>query len=352
MLKFILTVFVSYFLAIAHAQVMPYYKEVDFSKSGMELKYELSQLIINTHTRQLPYTSSYYLDAWKLLKSADEDPENASNVLLIYGSNDVDESTHNDRSRSKDLSCHSNSCSGMWVREHVYSKSWGNPNLGTEFAGADAHNLRPVDAQRNISRSNRKFARGIGEARITPQGHWYPGDEWKGDVARMMMYMYLRYPTQCDVKDIALSESTFSLDDDMLDIFLEWNAEDPVSELEMRRNEVIFEYQGNRNPFIDHPYWATEIWNGPEAEKRMDIHENVTSVQQNLLDTISVYKNGSQIYIRGLEDNSILYELYGTDGKLLQQGRVTDRIDLLNDVTQMHVLKLKFGQLEIVKLIP
>ena len=51
----------------------------------------------------------------------------------------------------------------------------------------------------------------------------------------------------------------------MPDVLLEWNEEDPVSALELTRNDVISSYQGNRNPFIDNPYLATLIWNGPAA---------------------------------------------------------------------------------------
>jgi endonuclease I len=53
-------------------------------------------------------------------------------------------------------------------------------------------------------------------------------------------------------------------------MFLEWNAEDPVSAFEMQRQEIIEGAQGNRNPFIDNPYFATLIWDGPEAENLWD----------------------------------------------------------------------------------
>lgn len=328
-----------------HAQIPDYYKNIDFKKSGSELKRELSDLIIISHVKNIPYTSSKYTDTWSALKVADTDPEDLENVLLIYGANDTDDTLSNDRSRSKNLSCHSNSCTGFWVREHVYSKSWGTPNLGTEFAGSDAHNLRPVDPQRNISRSNRKFARGIGDAYITPQGHWYPGDEWKGDIARTIMYMYLRYPTQCDVVTAGLSESTFSLDDDMLDIFLEWNSEDPVSEVEVQRNDAIYQLQGNRNPFIDNPYLATVIWNGPEAEMRWELKSSPTPVQNSELDTIQVYKYQNQIFVKGLESAKD-YQIFNIDGKLLQSGSIKSSIDIRQYFSSVLLFKLIFENQE------
>lgn len=342
MLRYLLFCIVFCVAFLSNAQIPSYYQDIDFTKSGMELKAELTQLVTNTHTTVLPYTSNYYKDIWYTLKLADTDPDNADNVLLIYGADDTDDVSSNDRSRSKDLTCHSNSCTGMWVREHVYSKSWGTPNLGTEFAGSDAHNLRPVDPQRNISRSNRKFARGTGEARITPQGHWYPGDEWKGDVARTIMYMYLRYPTQCDVVPTGMSESTFSLDDDMLDIFLEWNAEDPVSDLELQRNDIIHQLQGNRNPFIDNPFLATLIWNGPEAEMRWNVKSaDPTPVKSSELEKIHVYKYRSQIFVKGLEQSAD-YQIFNIDGKLLQSGSVDNIIDLkhIDNIILFMILKV------------
>src|SRR5690625_6384874 len=59
----------------------------------------------------------------------------------------------------------------------------------------------------------------------------------------------------------------------MPDIFLEWNAEDPVSDFERARNEIAYDLQGNRNPFIDNPALATKIWSGPQSEDTWGILE-------------------------------------------------------------------------------
>ena len=96
-------------------------------------------------------------------------------------------------------------------------------------------------------------------------GGWYPGDEWKGDVARMMLYMYLRYNNQCLPSNVAIG-TTNSSDNNMINLLLQWNAEDPVSSFEAQRNPILAGIQGNRNPFIDNPAFATQIWGGPQAE--------------------------------------------------------------------------------------
>ena len=244
----------------AYSQIPSYYNNVNLTLSGSSLKDELATKIIATHTTFISYTPG----VWDALKQTDIDPTDNTRVLLIYGWNDTDADITNDRTRGKD---NHGSGTGVWNREHVFSKSLANPNLGTSGPGADAHNLRPCDAQRNSSRSNRKFADGSGNSGITAQGHWYPGDEWKGDVARMMMYMYLRYGNQTLPTGVAIGTAN-ATDSNMINLFLEWNAEDPVSTVELQRNPVLEGVQGNRNPFIDNPAFATQIWGGPQAEDK------------------------------------------------------------------------------------
>ncbi len=244
----------------AYSQIPTYYNDVNLTLSGTLLKDELATKIISTHHTNISYTPG----AWDALKQTDLDPTDPSKVLLIYGWDDTDSDITNDRSRGVDQN---GGVTGDWNREHTYAKSLANPNLGTSGPGADAHNLRPCDAQKNSSRSNRKFEDGSGNSGITAAGNWYPGDEWKGDVARMMMYMYLRYDSQTYPTGVAVGTIN-AIDSNMIDLFLEWNAEDPVSALELQRNPVLESIQGNRNPFIDNPAFATQIWGGPQAEDK------------------------------------------------------------------------------------
>ncbi len=245
---------------LGYSQIPSYYSDVNLSTTGTALKSELSTKVTNTHSTFLSYTPG----VWDALKQTDLDPSNSSKVILIYGYSDTDGNSGTDRTRGVN---NNGGGSTDWNREHVYPKSLGNPNLGTSGPGADAHHLRPADVGRNSSRGSRKFADGSGNSGATSQGHWYPGDEWKGDVARMMMYMYLRYGNRCLPKNVGVG-STATNDSNMLQLFLEWNAEDPVSQLELQRNPILENVQGNRNPFIDNPAFATQIWGGPQAEDR------------------------------------------------------------------------------------
>ncbi|WP_456377295.1 endonuclease [Lutibacter sp.] len=273
--------FIFLFLAVTtfYGQIPSYYNGLDFTKTENELFIELSNRIIVTHSG-IPYTGSP-VDVWDACKLADEDPEISTNILMIYGYNDADGIPETDRTRDKNLQDTGSGVSGVWNREHVFAKSLANPAFGTDEPGpgTDVHNLRPADRDRNSTRSNRKFTDGSGNSGIvTSNGGWYPGDEWKGDVARIVMYMYLRYhgngtqvsETSCLPINIGFG-NTLTIDQNMIDLFLIWNVDDPVSTFEADRNEVLAGIQMNRNPFIDNPYLATLIWGGLTAEDKWNM---------------------------------------------------------------------------------
>jgi endonuclease I len=246
------------------AQIPSYYSSINFTQSGNTLKNALGNLITTTHTTKISYSPG----VWNALQAADLNPNNSAQVLLLYGYNDVDASFKNDRLDLVGNICSTSCPTGAWNREHVYAKSLGTPALvdggsgASSDAGEDAHHIRAADVVFNADRGNRLFADGEGDAGNVGI-YWYPGDEWKGDVARMMMYMYLRYPTQCLATNVGSGTTSYNID--MPDIFLEWNEEDPVSQFEKTRNDVLQSIQGNRNPFIDNPYLATMIWGGPQS---------------------------------------------------------------------------------------
>lgn len=258
-----------------YAQTIPsYYNGLDLSQTGNDLFLELADRIEATHV------GITYSGVWDACKEADEDPDIPTNILMIYGYNDTDGIPNTDRTRNKALQDTGGGI-GVWNREHVFAQSLAIPAFGTDEPGpgTDAHNLRPADRDRNSERSNRKFTEGSGNSGIvSTNGGWYPGDEWKGDIARIVMYMYTRYhgngtqvsQTSCLPINIGFG-TALTVDSNMVDLFLKWNVEDPVSEFEANRNEVLAGIQMNRNPFIDNPYLATLIWGGLIAEDKWNM---------------------------------------------------------------------------------
>jgi len=268
-----------------------YYNNVDKSLFGTALKDALATKIISTHTRTLEYTSSLP-DVWDATKATDENTANTNEVMLFYGwENGTDQDITNDLTRNKNLQDNGSGADFVWNREHVFPKSLANPILDTDIPGpaTDAHHLRAADRGRNSARNNRKYGRGTGFSNYSSvdfhegldgpnTAAWYPGDDWKGDAARMIMYMYLRYGSVCLPTAVGVGSKEFT-EDEMIDLFLQWNAEDPVSQIEKDRNAYHANTansaaQGNRNPFIDNPYLATRIWGGEtSAEDRWNYYK-------------------------------------------------------------------------------
>ena len=310
----------------------PYYDNSDWTLTGNNLKAALGAKITNTHTLFLSYAQCE--NAIKIIDLDPEDPTN-TNVLLLYGfdnstvCNYVSESSfgtstngteHRRRHKEADVSG-VDQCA--WNREHVYPKSLGTPNLGEIGAGSDAHHLRTCDVVRNANRGNTKFGAGSGNSG-TSGSFWYPGDEWKGDVARTMMYLYLRYPTQCLPTGVGTG-ATVAADSNMVQLFLQWNAEDPVSIYEDKRNTYLGNTsntygQGNRNPFIDNPYLATVIWGGIAAENRWPtVFLSKDSFE--LIADINVYPNPSSDQKINIETVNELdqIQVININGQVMQQ---------------------------------
>ena len=198
----------------------------------------------------------------------------------------------------------SGSTTGGYNREHCWCQSnsvnaGGTQMWGESGGGADMHHLRPVEARLNSTRSNNKYGEissrdsykvyaKLGTQTTYALGGYNhnsvfePLDSKKGDVARIILYIYLHYnsysvssvfgsgnaTTNGNGNSSYFSSSLLSLTKIMnqsteanaLELLLEWNASDPVDEIEQRRNEQVAVYQGNRNPFIDNSNYAEMIW--------------------------------------------------------------------------------------------
>lgn len=198
----------------------------------------VSEFTSQKHTTLLSYGQRH-----EYLYDADEDLENPDNVILMYsGESRYWEEYWSDWNEYQPQTFNT---------EHIFPQS----KLSSELAVADMHHLRVADSDVNSLRLNYPYAEGSGEFGLVTETSFYPGDEWKGDVARMVMYLNIRYGENFDLVG-------------GIDLFLKWNIEDPVSAFEIQRNNVIEGAQGNRNPFIDNPYLATLIWGGAPAENK------------------------------------------------------------------------------------
>lgn len=217
-------------------------------KSGAALKSALNS-IIRTQTKL------NYDQVWDALKATDQDPSNSNNVILLYSGRSQAKSTNGGGAND-------------WNREHVWAKSHGD--FGTTTGpGTDIHHLRPEDVSVNATRGNLDFDNG-GNAVPEATGSKYDSDSFepraavKGDVARMIFYMAVRYQggdgfADLELNDLVSNGSAPKMG--RLSVLKAWSAADPPDTFEKRRNDVIFDsFQHNRNPFIDHPEWVSSIW--------------------------------------------------------------------------------------------
>ena len=97
--------------------------------------------------------------------------------------------------------------------------------VSSQGTGTDVHNLRACDYTTNAVRSNKKYGYGSGNSGNNIIGNWYPGDEWKGDVARIVMYMQLRYPNQCSSISVGEGSISYDVSGEMVDVFLKTEFE-------------------------------------------------------------------------------------------------------------------------------
>jgi len=160
-----------------------------------------------------------------------------------------------------------------WNKEHV----WPDSKLGSAGKG-EAHNLRAATVKTNRERGNLKFVDGSGSYGVKAGGY-YPGDDHKGDVARIIMYMVVRYP-HLNFGNAIGEKNTF----------LKWHKEDPVDNFEKNRNNVLYQYQKNRNPFIDHPEFADLIWNSTNLSAN-DNYNIINYILLILNNTFLYYEN-------------------------------------------------------------
>lgn len=166
--------------------------------------------------------------------------------------------------------------------EHTYAQSWFGY---TSVPKADLHHLFPVTMTVNSSRGNLPFGVVTGTATTYASANGYvskrgndsnghtvfePADQHKGDLARAILYFAVRY-------NMGLSYDNV----DMESTLLAWSAADPVSQKEVDRNEGIYAYQGNRNPFIDHPEYVNMIWGGASTNTTVYFTSGSTLVNEN-----------------------------------------------------------------------
>mgnify|MGYP001149408918 FL=1 len=272
--------------------------------AGEDLIIALKEIISNPELVR----AHSYSDIKEILKQADVNPENSNQVWLVY----------TEQARSKIDFQTTSSNIGKWNREHTFPRSRGGFNNisadsnadgidqywqtsidSLRHANSDAHGIRASDGPENSSRGNKHYGDYNG-----PTGNL---NSFKGDVARSVLFLSLRY-NGLDIVD-GFPDTVGQLGD--LQTILSWNELDPVDDFEKNRNNVIYNWQNNRNPLIDLPEIVNYIWGENYGEVWFD----------NL--NISVNQNGFEFYPNptngNISFNSYLdkVEVYSLNGQKL-----------------------------------
>ena len=252
-----------------NAQVPANYYDSAAGYTGYALKTQLRNIIASSHQ---PHS---YNDLYTAYATTDVDNyyENDGTLLDMYSEKpngaDAYNYTHN--------SNHCGNYSGegdCFNREHIMPQSvFGSASP----MQSDAISVVPSDGSVNGARSNYAFGE-VGTATYTStngskRGNnvtagysgtvFEPIDEFKGDIARIMFYFATRYENQVAGWNHSMLNGTSDqvYADWFKDLMIQWHNQDPVSLREIDRNNAAYNYQGNANPFINHPEWVNAIWN-------------------------------------------------------------------------------------------
>jgi endonuclease I len=215
--------------------------DMEYYQSAINLKGQTLKVTLNNILHD-GFNNLLYGDARDILQESDEDPNNPDNIILVYLGASVPSRWDGGTT---------------WNREHVWPQSrlgiyvsYGDKDFPSR--ATDVHNLKPANPSENGARSNDYFDY------FKTFDTYEPRDEVKGDIARIIFYMATMYSL------LSLNDNVLATNEDLsmgiLSVLLEWNELDPVDDFERNRNNVIYTYQNNRNPFIDYPGFADLIW--------------------------------------------------------------------------------------------
>ncbi len=254
--------------------------------TGTVLKNNLKN-IISTGFHARTYGDARY--AFAIL---DKDPNNPSNILLVYNRASVPSVWD---------------AGVTYNREHLWCVSWlgmDTPSNGYSGVASDLFVLRPCNPSLNSSRSNDPFGTDNSSGSYAENGiYWYPGDADAGEVARSLFYMATRWADSgLNLVELTSIPGYGSMQGGDLSSLLKWNYTHGVDNFERRRNQVIYSsslnptyYQGNRNPYIDHPEYVWTIFGGGNNNSRIYVGSTNPSDGSSSLDVSlgRVIKNGT-----------------------------------------------------------
>jgi len=318
------------------------------SLTGFALKSKLSQIITAGH-QDKGYN-------WAVFASSDRDKyyENDNSVLDVYSENPTGADPYKYTIATNQCGSYSGEAS-CYNREHTIPKSTFDDKTPMHN---DYHHLLPTDGYVNGKRSNwpygevgtaswtSKNGSKLGSSKLNGYGGtvFEPINEFKGDIARIYFYFATRYENQIQTFNYDMYDGTKTkvFAEPFLAMLLKWNQQDPISQKEIDRNNAVYAYQGNRNPFIDHPEWITSIWGAaPLAVDDASFSKNLTIAPNPL--------KGNVINVTGDKDlkkfnKAMIYNMVGQNVQTIENPFQNGNTITLNNLPK-GIYILKTGEL-------
>lgn len=303
---------------VKSTQPSNYYDSLD-GLADSDLKQAIQEII----AKEGVVRAQTYADVIDILKEADQNPEHSNQVWLVY--TEIGRPKLDFQTTSESLN--------KWNREHTYPRSRGqfysidldeifdgkeiywNTNADSlRHGNSDAHALRAADSRENTRRSNLHYGQYKG-----PKGTL---GKFRGDVARGVFYLALRYNGLEIVN--GFPEGTVGELGDLATL-LEWHRNDPPDDFEMNRNNIIYTWQINRNPFIDQPELVEYIWGNRVGQ----VWNQALSLKDDKALHLRVHPipTRDRLYISGI-NNDTLIEVYSLDSRKVMQHRATEDVSL------------------------
>lgn len=312
--------------------------------SGAALKQAVQDIIANPSVVRL----HSYADIWDIIRTADQNPANSNQVWCMYIESPM----------AKIDQQVGSSIVGKWNREHIFCQSrggfevssndtadginfWSSTSAASVVDGvSDAHHIRVENGQENSSRNNKNY--GTTSSSTVYAGPSGTQGSWHGDVARALFYMAVRFNglnvVNGDPSEYLPNTSISSGNIGDLATLLTWNRTDQRDDYEMNRNNYIYTWQMNRNPFIDYPLLVDYIFGPNFGQQWFSSLVTQTSSPNKVL----VYPNPTTDYliISGLEGNAIA-EIYTLTGQLIQHIEFENEMKLnINCNPGMYLVKI------------
>lgn len=336
------------------AQIPAGYYDSTTGLSGYALKSQLKVIVTNGHT------DNGYGALWEAYKAGDLDKiyENDNTILDIYSEKPAGPDAYNYTPGINQCGGSTPSSEGgCYNREHVFPQGFFDQvNQGFPMKNDYLH-VFPTDNVVNGKRSNYPFGR-VGSASWTSTNGSklgtsnFPGyggtvfepiDEFKGDIARSLLYFITRYEDQLqqfkydDANNPQDGSRDRGYEQWYINLLLLWHQNDPVSAKETARNNYAYVYQKNRNPYIDHPEYVTRIWTATLGTDEQMAGINELKIAQNPV------RNG-ELVVKGKDMAKISSaQIISVSGQVIQTisepFKNADRIILKNTTKGVYLLK-------------